>query len=118
MKIQKGPLRELSNDDFVMRFVVASPRNEIKISFIFIYATREYLIQNLDVSEDFSGQDKRKIVDFFEQEVEEWKSKIGYKIFERRKHYCICGNISEREVKKNIEKEYFLQEIQDLRIYK
>jgi len=101
LKFLKGSLNELKNDDFVVRFVV-SPKNEIKIVYVFIYATYEYLTEVLYID----IEDKKKIDKFFEEKLEKWKEKMSVdEILKEKNHYLIYGNISRMQIKRYIEEE-------------
>ncbi len=102
---RKGTSKDLKdNDDFVVRFI-ATPKNSMKIIYIFIYATYEHITRDLFLN----PQNKKEIDDFFQEELEEWKRKTPIdKILKSKYHYLIYGNISRMQAKSHIEKEYFV----------
>lgn len=102
LKFLKGSTKELKNDDFVVRFV-ASPTYLIKIVYVFIYATYEYITEALYLD----SKDEKEINKFFQEQLEEWGKRTPIdKILKEKYHYLIYGNISRRQAKKYIEEEY------------
>ena len=99
---KKGTLRQLKNDDFVVRFV-ATPRDPIKIAYIFIYAAYEYIARDLFLD----PKDEMEINKFFQEQLEKWEKRTPIdKILKEKYHYLIYGGVSRRQAKRHIEEEY------------